>query len=279
MDGTTATAGTASYEPLQGWSNSKKYAFFAYYPIENDHVTLVNPSNGSSYTEGVPAIKYTMDAPAEYPTEGPADGSAFVASMVDVMTAIPMTNLYWKSASDYNIPSENNSSNGEVNFRFTHRLSCLGLNIKNSTAGGITIASVTFKINGLQNQSVILPLDESNNIICDGQVIGNIACRLAIPENGTAIPQTVAPSKGTELSDRLIFIPQSSEVTITVMVEYARSIDGYTNNLTYSSDELSTELSEGQKYIVNLNFKDSTVDVSMTDGAWVVIPEVEDTFI
>lgn len=272
--GTNVPPGTPYYEPLQGWSNVKQYTFFAFYPMPNDNVTLVNSSDGSKYTGGVPAIKYTMDVPSEYPAEGPADGSAFVASMVDLMTADPMTNLYWKSASDYNIPNGNNSSNGEVNFRFTHRLSCLGLKVKNLTAGGITINSVTFNISGIKNQSVIFPLDGSSPYYGNEQ-IGYIACGLGIKEDESDITTT----DGLELSNKLIFIPQESDVTFTVTVGYTRSLDGYINNQTYSTDELSTELTKGQKYLVNLNFKDSTVDASVTDEAWVVIPKVEDTFI
>ena len=272
--GTNAPPGTPYYEPLQGWSNVKQYTFFAFYPMPNDNVTLVNSSDGSKYTGGVPAIKYTMDVPSEYPAEGPTDGSAFVASMVDLMTADPMTNLYWKSASDNYIPNGNNSSNGEVNFRFTHRLSCLGLKVKNLTAGGITINSVTFNISGIKNQSVIFPLDGSSPYYGNEQ-IGYIACGLGIKEDESDITTT----DGLELSNKLIFIPQESDVTFTVTVGYTRSLDGYINNQTYSTDELSTELTKGQKYLVNLNFKDSTVDASVTDEAWVVIPKVEDTFI
>ena len=272
--GTNVPPGTPYYEPLQGWSNVKQYTFFAFYPMPNDNVTLVNSSDGSKYSGGVPAIKYTMDVPSEYPAEGPADGSAFVASMVDLMTADPMTNLYWKSASDYNIPNGNNSSNGEVNFRFTHRLSCLGLKVKNLTAGGITINSVTFNISGIKNQSVIFPLDGSSPYYGNEQ-IGYIACGLGIKEDESDITTTA----GLELSNKLIFIPQESDVTFTVTVGYTRSLDGYINNQTYSTGELSTVLTKGQKYLVNLNFKDSTVDASVTDKAWVVIPKVEDTFI
>ena len=272
--GTNAPPGTPYYEPLQGWSNVKQYTFFAFYPMPNDNVTLVNSSDRSKYIGGVPAIKYTMDAPSEYPAEGPADGSAFVASMVDLMTADPMTNLYWKSASDNKIPSGNSTSNGEVNFRFTHCLSCLGLNVKNLTAGGITINSVTFNISGIKNQSVIFPLDGSTPYYGNEQ-IGYIACGLGIKEDESDITTT----DGLELSNKLIFIPQESDVTFTVTVGYTRSLDGYINNQTYSTDELSTELTKGQKYLVNLNFKDSTVDASVTDEAWVVIPKVEDKFI
>ena len=266
--------------------------------MPNENVTLVNLDGSTPYNSGVPAVKYTMTAPTASTDEGPADGAAFKASMVDLMTATPLTNLYWKSSSDYQLTDGGNSSNGEVQFSFLHRLSSLGLNIKNSTevkyssegeiinAGGITINSVTFTISGLANQSVIFPLGGNNlNPQYDGKVIGNVACSLTIPQNGKEIPniKTVLvepPYTGTELSDKLIFIPQDAPVKFTVTVDYTRSHDGYAdNNMIYTTQELSTTLVEGQKYLVNLNFKDSIVDVTLNYGAWVDIPSVEDTFI
>ena len=272
--GTNVPPGTPYYEPLQGWSNVKQYTFFAFYPMPNDNVTLVNSSDGSKYTGGVPAIKYTMDVPSEYPAEGPTDGSAFVASMVDLRTADPMTNLYWKSASDNYIPNGNNSSNGEVNFRFTHRLSCLGLKVKNLTAGGITINSVTFNISGIKNQSVIFPLDGSSPYYGNEQ-IGYIACGLGIKEDESDITTT----DGLELSNKLIFIPQESDVTFTVTLGYTRSLDGYTDNETsFTAGPLSTALAEGKKHIVYLNFKDSTVDVELKCGPWAESHTIDNTF-
>ena len=82
------TGAQASYSPLQGWSNIKKYAFFAYYPLQ-DNVTF-------AMTDGTPAITYTM---------GPDN---YQNSMTDVMVAAPHVDKYWKTASD------NNVSNGEV---------------------------------------------------------------------------------------------------------------------------------------------------------------------
>jgi hypothetical protein len=181
-----------------------------------------------------------------------------------------------------------------------HRLSSLGLNIKNSTevkyssegeiinAGGITINSVTFTISGLANQCVIFPLGgEKVEPQYDGSEIGLIACSLDMPENGVEIrniatvpANTEPPYTGTELLDKLILIPQTDEVTLTVTVGYSRTLEGYADNdMIYTTQELSTTLVEGQKYLVNLNFKDSTVEVTLKNGAWVEIPSVEDTFI
>ena len=258
-DGTNATVGVGSYAPLQGWSNSKKYAFFAYFPLDNSTVSLVN-TKGSDYTGGVPAIRYTMD---------PTNGEAFRTSMEDVMTAPAQIDKFWKSSAE----GGNNVANGEVNFTFEHRLSSLGLNVKNSTAGGIAVNSVSFNISGLKNKSVIFPLD-GGTAVYGNEGIAAIACSLTIPEGGTAIA-----TSGTEFPDRLILIPQTDPVTLTVTVGYTRTLDGYADNVTsHTTYELSTALNEGKKHIVNLNFKDSTVDVELKCGPWAESHTIDNTF-
>ena len=258
-DGTNATVGVGSYTPLQGWSNSKRYAFFAYFPLDNSAVSLVN-TDGSDYTGGVPAIRYTMD---------PTSGEAFRTSMEDVMTAPAQIDKFWKSSAE----GGNNIANGEVNFTFEHRLSSLGLNVKNSTAGGITVNSVSFNISGLKNQSVIFPLD-GGTAVYGNEGIAAIACSLTIPEGGTAIA-----TSGTEFPDRLILIPQTDPVTLTVTVGYIRTLDGYADNVTsHTTYELSTALTGGKKHIVNLNFKDSTVDVELKCGPWAESHTIDNTF-
>ena len=271
MDGTTA-----NYSPLQGWSNNKNYAFFAFYPHD---LTLVNRDGSTPYSGGVPAIKYTMDAPEEYPEEGAVDGADFVKSMTDVMTAAPITDCYWKSASDYYSSAGVNTSGGEVKFSFSHRLSSMGLNVKNASAGGISVSSVTFTISGLKNQSVIFPLGGNDmDPIYDGEEIGDIACSLDMPESGAEI---TASDEGTELSDKLIFIPQSDAITFTITVGYTRTLEGYDDKeISYTTSPLTTSLTEGKKHLVYLKFTDSTVEIigEVREEGWVDIPTVEDTF-
>lgn len=264
-DGTNTTVGVGSYTPLQGWSNSKKYSFFAYYPVGNQYVSLVNLDDESKYNPGVPVIKYTMD---------PSSGEKFTASMWDVMTATAHEDLYWKSVSD---KSENTSANGEVRFSFNHCLSCLGLNLKNSTAGGITVNSVTFHLRGIQYQSITIPLDGSTRT-SEGPAI-DIDCALQVGDGGIAVPSVSTDSKGVEVPDKLILIPQTSALEFTVTVGYTRTLDSYEPIQTsFTTASVSTALTEAKKHIVYLNFTDSTVDVGMTSGAWVDIPTVEDTF-
>ena len=82
-----------------------------------------------------------------------------------------------------------------------------------------------------------------------------------------------------EVPDKLILIPQASNLTLSVTVGYTRTLASYESNSTsFTTAFLSTALTEGQKHIVYLNFTDSTVDVEMKLGKWVDIPTVEDTF-
>ena len=264
-DGTNTTVGVGSYTPLQGWSNSKKYSFFAYYPVGNQYVSLVNLGKDSNYNPGVPAIKYTMDL---------TNGESFTASMVDVMTATAHEDLYWKSVSD---KSESTSANGEVYFSFNHCLSCLGLNLKNSTAGSITVNSVTFHLTGLQYQSITIPLDGSAKTPTGSST--DIDCALQVGEGGVAIPSVSNDSDGVELTDKLILIPQTVPLTFTVTVGYTRSLEGYTDNTTsFTTGNLSTSLEGRKKYIVNLKFTDSTVDVGFKSGAWAERHTIDNTF-
>ena len=125
-EGTNTSTIAAEYSPLQGWSNTKKYSFFAYYPnsIGNSYVSLVN-MNGTAYTPGAPSIKYTMT---------PAD---LKASMVDLMTASPQVDLDGSSSV---VTSQ------DVTFNFSHRLSCLELKVRNSSDGGIILYEIIFHI-------------------------------------------------------------------------------------------------------------------------------------
>ena len=262
-DGTNTTVGVGSYTPLQGWSNSKKYAFFAYFPLDNSTVSLVN-TDGSDYTGGVPAIRYTMD---------PTSGEAFRTSMEDVMTAPAQIDKFWKSSAE----DGNNVDNGEVNFTFEHRLSCLGLNLKNSSAAGITVNSVTFNLSGIQYQSITIPLDGSTRT-SEGPAV-DIDCALQVVDGGIAVPSVSTDPKGVEVPDKLILIPQTLALGFTVTVGYTRTLDSYEPIQTsFTTASVSTALTEGKKHIVYLNFKDSTVDVELKCGPWAESHTIDNTF-
>ena len=84
------------------------------------------------------------------------------------------------------------------------------------------------------------------------------------------------------ISDKLILIPQTENITVKVEIHYTRipvnGYDGYED--TFESQELVTPLTEGNKHLVQINFTDSKVDVKDVVDAegWVEIPSVNDTF-
>lgn len=243
----------ASYAPLQGWSKLKKYAFFAYYPLGDKNVTLVN-LDGNTYDGGAPAIKYTMS------TTDPS------SSMVDVMTAQPHTKLDGNSSQ---------VTNSDVTFNFQHCLSCLGLNIKNSSTGNITIKSVVWKPSGLINDQIIIPLDGSSS--------NKIAASSAFSaEESFTINKSIESNEEIELSDKLIFIPQDENITVQVEISYVREAsNGYpAREATYESASLTTQLLTGKKHLIHLNFTESSVNVvrSIDEAEWVKIPNVGNSF-
>ena len=254
-EGTNASTIAAEYSPLQGWSNTKKYSFFAYYPnsIGNSYVSLVN-MNGTAYTPGAPSIKYTMT---------PAD---LKASMVDLMTA-PQVDLDGSSSV---VTSQ------DVTFNFSHRLSCLGLKVRNSSDGGIILDEIIFHISGIKYKEIVIPLDGSE--VSKTAENPSISADLDFTLSGEE--SLLALSDELVISDKLILIPQTENITVSVEIHYTRipvnGYDGYDD--TFVSQALVTQLIEGNKHLVQINFTDSKVDVKDVVDAegWVEIPSVTD---
>ena len=255
---TCSEGGYGTYSPLQGWSNTQKYAFFAYYPT---NATLVN-------TTGVPVVKYTL---AE--DDSATDANEMYQSMADVMTATPRTDLYWNSA------SANNVANGEVTFSFAHRLSSVGVKIKNSTNSAITVSKVDLTVAGIQNKEITIPLDGSAATPVAATTAMSAILSLSLADTDKSIPvNTTSQEEYKELSDKLIFIPQSSDLTISkFQITFKR---GTAPAESFIVNDLTTALEEGKKHLISLNIKESTVDVSykFETNAWTDIEDVYDTF-
>ena len=264
---TCASDGTGSYSPLKGWYNNMKYTFFAYYPCDHSNVLLVN-TDGDPYTSGTPAIKYSLV------TDNPAttDINEFLDSMTDVMTAPFYKDKYWYSA------SANNLENSELTFGFTHRLAALGINIKNSTSGEIAINSINLKLSGLIYSDILIPLDGSRITRTSA---ANQSIEYNLPFTILDNEKNITSSEEKELSDKMILIPQDSAISIQVEISYTRKQVGgyaeYTSNLTLPTT-LSTKLLESKNHLINLNFTDSTVGVTISMSGWKDSHEVEDTF-
>ena len=272
----SAQGTTAEYAPLQGWSNNKKYTFFAFYP----HMPLVNLDGSTPYNGGVPAIKYTMSLNSEDPT----DGATLKASMDDVMTAPAHVDKFWKSSAQ----NENNVPKGEINFDFSHRLACLGLKITNQSSGDIKIDGVTVTVSGIKYQELIIPLDNTSTVTAPNNPTGitlnsvsfNLDPTLNLQEGQTELLISSYASK--ELDDKLIFIPQEEDLSIELTIKYTRKkVNSYTGyNDEFTTQVLTTKLIQGQKHLIKLKFTDSTVEVNgkVSEEGWVEIPDVNSSF-
>lgn len=250
----------ASYSPLQGWSNLKKYSFFAYYPINNPNVTLVN-KDGLAYNGGVPAIKYTMSE------------ANLQSDMVDVMIASPCKDLDGSSS---------DVTNNDVTFSFQHCLSCLEVNIQNTSAGIIEITSASLLLSNIKHSTVTILLDGTQETYSGS--LSDKTCNLSL----TAADKTIATNTSIhKLSDKLILIPQGENLSVGVSISYKR-IYGSGDNKTEITGQfatpvaspLQTKLLKGNKHLIHLKFTDSTVEVAgqvSTEG-WVEIPDVESSF-
>ena len=241
--------GYGSYSPLQGWSSSKKYAFFAYYPI--DKVNIVD-KNGGSYSAGTPAIKYSLNA------------TDIKSNMVDVMVSAPHKGL------DYN-----STTGGNVAFTFSHPLSSLGIKVTNSTSATITITSATLELSGIKNSDIIIPLDGSNEKTITAQSPISASIGLNVPSTGEAFA-----SGSDELTDKLIFIPQSENISVNVKINYTRQYEGVAaQTFEYNnSSALTTSLAKGKKHLIHLDFTESTVTATIQKSAWKDPIEVNNEF-
>ena len=99
---------------------------------------------------------------------------------------------------------------------------------------------------------------------------------LSIPEG---VVEVSSESTGTEIADKLIFIPQSQEATISLTINYTRSAGGVSFDDEKSFNDITTAFKAGKKHLIQLKFTDSTVKVDdVTSGAWTVVEEVNNTF-
>ena len=248
-----------SYTPLQGWSNTRKYTFFAfYYPIGNKNVDIVS-ADGSKYKGGVPAIKYSLN------TED------LQGSMVDVMVSEPCKDLYYNSSEDNNL-----QGGSEVKLKFNHILSALGVNFTKATENTIKINGVSMTISGIQYQTYIYPLD-GVAAAPGGPAMDEKSFALSILEGGVEVS---SESAGTEIADKLIFIPQSEKATISLTVNYTRSAGSVSFIDEKSFNGITTTFKAGNKHLIQLKFTDSTVEVEsdVTSGAWTDVEDVNNTF-
>lgn len=270
------TEGNYSYSPLQGWSNTKKYTFFACYP---EFCDFLRPDNGNGVVyqfgiDGTPFLHYEQDV-----------NEPLKERMLDVMTASSDTSLYWYSSA----ADGNNVPNGEIKLTFSHRLSSLGVKIRNSSSGDIQIDRVKLTVSGVKYNEINIPFDDTSVKSKEEYRYPehSYGFDLTLPDdnpNDDATAWNVAPSDAyNEIPDKLIFIPQETEISVKVTVEYKRleteDYAGWTDICEVTLPEQKTVLTEGVKHLISLNFTDSTVEVTgVADTGWADQPDVENSF-
>lgn len=235
--------GYGSYAPLQGWSSSKKYTFFAYYP---NSLPLVNEDGSAPYTGGLPAIKYELN-----------DDSLRESAMADVMVASPHVDLYQGS---------------NVALSFNHCLSALGVKVNNLSEAAVTIESVTWLISGIKYKDAVIKLDGTP--LVPGTAFASEMSSIAFVDSFT-VP-TMAVDKN--YPEAVILIPQDDNLTLTLNVEYTREATGQEGEI--NSSTLTTPLKTGKMHFVHLIFTDTKVEVKqdISEGEWANTHEVPSTF-
>lgn len=255
--------GYGSYSPLQGWSNTLKYTFFAYYPQTN--VTLFSVKDGGyeTYKGGSPYISYSLNTTQN--DEGQMTN--LKASMVDLMTG------------DHGHKDLTSSStNGNVSFTFRHRMASLGVSVKNITSGTITLTGLTLNVSGIKYKTIIIPLEGGDTDRLGLVESDSYSAVLSVDVPTGAISQTIT---AVELSDKLIFIPQDETLSIALTVNYVRSVDGYYSQSCSNTINVTVnELAEGYKYLIPLKFNETTVEVEgkITGGNWGTTHTVNGSF-
>ena len=185
------------------------------------------------------------------------------------MTAPAQTDKYWNSASD------NNVNNSDVRFQFTHRLSSLGLNVKNSTVGNITITNVIMVIDGIKYTSAVIPLNDAVEQYTGPQSSLLQGFALALTDEERSVVAT-----GKEVADKLIFIPQTDNISITLTINYQRQYgeSNPTDDSFTTTTPLTTSLLKGIKNIIYVNFTDSNTYVMIRSNDWDDGPNVNHEF-
>jgi hypothetical protein len=193
----------------------------------------------------------------------------FKASMVDVMTAPCHKDLYAYTSIGTQPKTD------DINFDFDHHLSCVGVKVKKTSSCDIVLNSITLKVSGIKNNILTIPLDGTAST-ADGPN-DPFSADLALTLGSTE--KTVSTAY-TELSDKLIFVPQSENISIQAIVNYTRKLSGYVDvTLEVPLTTVQTSLTEKNKHLIQLNFTDSNVTVSsVTNSGWIDIEDVHNTF-
>ena len=270
---------------LMPWELSKKYSFFAYYPMtdaENDPISLSKATD-----KNMPKVTYSL--PISNSEEVDPD------NLLDLMTAYS---------------TDMTAGRGMVGFKFQHRLYCIEVLSQNfntehqivNSDNSVTsydadeyISNLTVTIDNLKYQSITVPMQKGDALTDTTATLnrnGAVRFRLltedqeikvaSLDENAGAV--SLSGPSGDKL---LMLIPQDAKET-AMTGHISLTLKDENEKITYydlpnNDDTVETEthkkvipfktnfnLMEGKKYTITINFTGETIVVAWgVAGDWV----------
>lgn len=249
---------------LQPWDLTKKYSFFAYYPVAS------NISISSKTNVNMPTVTYNL------PIVGNANNAEVNPDdLQDLMTAYAID----KTAGD-----------GTVGFTFQHRLFCIEVLAQNfnttntivNTDGISTeidadesISNLKFTIDNLAYKGLTVPMMKGDsNPVKVANDLGAVDFRLLSSNESVKIPSHDENAGAVSLSgDNIVMlVPQDAsgtnpELTGRLTFDLTNSL-GTTETITreFTSD---LNFQEGKKYTIVISFTGKTIVIALAEsGAW-----------
>lgn len=254
---------------LKPWDLTKKYSFFAYYPMANN---LNGVSISAQTAVNMPAVTYAL--PLKSQSEGEVDPDA----LIDLMTAYAID----KTAGD-----------GTVGFTFQHRLFCIEVLAQNfnttntiTNADGTTtdidadetISNLKLTIDNLAYKGVTVPMMKGDSApVKVASDKGAVDFRLLSESESVKIPSHDESEGAVSLSgvggDKvMMLVPQDAsgnnqELTGRLSFDLTNSV-GTKETVTreFTSD---INFQEGKKYTIVVSFTGKTIVIALAEsGAW-----------
>lgn len=226
--------GVHTYDPMQPWIGTQKYAFFAYYPISDK-------LNASAETyEGNPYVEYTLAS-----RTNPGD-------LKDVMTAHVI---------------DTDASARTVDFTMKHRLSAIdviGRNFNNEEKS-VAVSNLVIKFDNLLYDKVTIPLnfkDEPELVVGD-KLTGN-AMKATYPliSNSTfTIPFGGAETLLSE-GKTMIVIPQDTYLKGKYDITF-RNEGGVEVTKIDQAFDMTCSILSGRRYYIQLTFTQEDITVAI----------------
>lgn len=246
-------------EPYVAWIGKQKYAFFAYYPYNNNYVKP-SPYN----KEGNPYLEFQL------PGRGSVNSPADVSTHVDVLTAHVIDTDY---------------STRSVSFRMQHRLTAIDIIANNLYTNGetVNINDISITLNNLVYDKVRIPLNSRDVRELDyyAGVVEDEDDRKAYYKllSGKSINVGLNTEITAVEGTTMIVIPQDQKIdttpdnnnddkqdfTITGKVKVKYTVKG--TEYTLSPDfKINRDLLAGHRYYILLNFSDGDINIVVIES-------------